>query len=142
MKIQFIFDEVQNFAVGNNCAQLIIDALNWTFLPHRRNNINVKCETRPRNCHMCLLAIGGIGHSTNSHPISTMITDTATTSMPTEPITCSTPFIELFSNVTKKWTTMPCNFELPHGCAIIELNSDLFVLGGCEHNNRSTNNVR
>lgn len=145
--IKFLFDEVQNFAVGNHCSQLIIDALNWKFIPNRRDEINTKFETRPRKYNMGLLAIGGIDN--HAAAANTM----ASSSSPSTPAVAvkgaaaaidgagGLTAVERYSYITNEWTQMQCNLELPVGCAIVELNGELIILGGCQQKNRSISNV-
>lgn len=151
-KKKFLFDEVQNFAMGNNCSHLLIDALNWKFIPSRRDQINTKFQTQPRKFKMGLLAMAGTGNVGNG------IGDGAGNAYVAGSTnkcgagcegnsSCDNGgnndmTVERYSLATNEWMKVQYDdAKFPEGCAVVELNGEIIVLGGCQHKNRSISDV-
>lgn len=149
-KKKFLFDEVQNFAVGNNCSQLVIDALNWKFIPSRRDQINTKFQTQPRKFKMGLLAMAGTGGGSGGVVGAGNANGAGSTNKGGNDGGCGGSggdgscdmTVERYSVATNEWIKVQYDdMKFPEGCAVVELNGEIIVLGGCQHKNRSISDV-
>lgn len=134
----------------------MIDALNWKFIPSRRDQINTKFQTQPRKFKIGVLAMagtgdgGGIGAGNANGAGSTNKggNDGSCGSSGGGDGSCDNGgskndmTVERYSVATNEWMKVQYDdMKFPEGCAVVELNGEIIVLGGCQHKNRSISDV-